>query len=129
MQPSLGDVSASSKASSDYLKQCISQLEQCDHDSLSVSQKLDYDVIYDSISTDLKLSGYALYDDMLSPSNGTQSELPVLLAEYDFRSPKDVDDYLLLLSDIPRYFDQIISFEKEKSKAGLLCPMICAMQL
>ena len=54
MQPSLGDVSASSKASSDYLKQCISQLEQCDHDSLSVSQKLDYDVIYDSISTDLK---------------------------------------------------------------------------
>lgn len=119
MQPSLGDVSASSKASSDYLKQCISQLEQCDHDSLSVSQKLDYDVIYDSISTDLKLSGYALYDDMLSPSNGTQSELPVLLAEYDFRSPKDVDDYLLLLSDIPRYFDQIISFEKEKSQAGL----------
>ena len=38
MQPSLGDVSASSKASSDYLKQCISQLEQCDHDSLSVLQ-------------------------------------------------------------------------------------------
>ena len=39
------------------------------------------------------------YPEYLSSTSGTQSLLPVMMSEYAFYSPADVDDYLLLLQD------------------------------
>lgn len=57
--------------------------------------------------------------DPLSPSLGVQAQLPVLLAEYTFRSKQDVLDYLHLLKTLPDYFQKILKLEEEKSKRGL----------
>ena len=43
----------------------------------------------------------------------------MLLAEYAFYEDQDISDYLNLLSSIEPYFQSILEFEKEKSKAGL----------
>ena len=48
-----------------------------------------------------------------------QSSLPILLADYTFRSEQDVEDYLHLLDQTDTYFEQLISFEKEKAGQGL----------
>ena len=66
----------------------------------------------------MQLNEYYYYDTVLSPVIGLQAQLPVLLAEYRFDTMKDVDDYLLLLSDLPRYFQQILQFEQEKASKG-----------
>ena len=55
----------------------------------------------------------------LSPSLGIQAQLPVLLAEYTFRTKQDVLDYLHLLKTLPDYFQKVLQLENEKSKRGL----------
>ena len=69
----------------------------------------------------LRLSGlpYSFYSEPLSPSSGMQSSLPILLADYTFRSEKDVENYLEILDQTDTYFDGLIQYEKEKSAKGL----------
>lgn len=55
----------------------------------------------------------------LSPSLGVQAQLPVLLAEYTFRTRQDIVDYLGLLKTLPDYFHEILAYEQYKSTAGL----------
>ncbi len=46
-------------------------------------------------------------------------QLPILLAEYTFRTKEDISDYLKLLSTVRPYFQSIIKLEKQKSQSGL----------
>jgi uncharacterized protein (DUF885 family) len=62
------------------------------------------------------------YANPLSPSSGMQSQLPILLAEYTFRSKQDVDDYLSLLDQTDSYFEGIASYLKDQSAQGLFMP-------
>lgn len=62
---------------------------------------------------------YFYYHEPLSPSSGMQTQFPVLLADYTFRSKKDVEDYLKLLEQSEDYFHGLLIYEQEKSKAEL----------
>lgn len=62
---------------------------------------------------------FPYYAEPLSPGAGIQSTLPVLLAEYTFRTKQDAENYLCLLSMLPSYLDGITAYEKEKADAGL----------
>lgn len=107
--------SGANMSSSDYL----SALKKIDRSTLSEAEKTDYDVLKDYLSAQNRLLDYDYYSDPLSASNGLQCELSILLAEYDFRNQNDIDEYLALLKDFPRYFDELIEYEKEKSDNGL----------
>ena len=48
-----------------------------------------------------------------------QSQLPVLLAEYSFRTKEDLEDYLEILESVPAYLESLAQYEKEKANAGL----------
>jgi len=118
--PTLGNYSISSmqdarKKEASYLD-CLSRF---DYDQLSADQKLCYDMINETFSLNQTYQGYLLYDEILGPTTGIQAQLPILLAEYNYSCKEDVDDYLALLMDVPRYFKQISQFETQKSKAGL----------
>lgn len=117
---SFGDFSREARAnSSKQLKSTLSSLRKIKRCFLSDKERLDYDIIKEYLETQLSLDEYELYGDMLSPSNGTHAQLPILLAEYEFRCKRDIEDYLKLLSSIDTYFTQIIDFENDKSKSGL----------
>ncbi len=122
------DTDSDSKSATDYssksdanisVSDYLSALEKIDRSTLSEAEKTDYDVLKDYLSTQNRLLDYEYYSDPLSASNGLQCELPILLAEYDFRNQNDIDEYLALLKDFPRYFDELIEYEKEKSDNGL----------
>lgn len=123
----LGDFSKESRNEySDEIEESLEELHEFDYDSLSAKQQIDYDVLEEYLSNNLELDKYSLYEEYLSPNNGYQSQLPVLLAEYDFNSVQDVDDYLALLKDIPRFYGEIMVFEHEKSEAGLfMSDLLC----
>lgn len=95
------------------------QLITCNVASLTQEQKLTYDVLLDFVETELAAKDLLLYEEVLSPIGGIQAEFPVVLAEYTFRSKRDIEDYLLLVSQVDEVFDEVIAFEEEKSKAGL----------
>lgn len=75
-----------------------------------------------SLENSLDMNRYEYYSEPLSPSSGMQSQLPILLAEYTFRNPQDVEDYLALLDQTDEYFASLLQYEREKAAAGLLMP-------
>lgn len=124
---SLGDASAASrKKASAMLENYRNTLSNFDRNKLSSKRQLTYDTFLHYLDTELSGAELYLYDEPLSPTLGIQAQLPVLLAEYTFRTKGDIEDYLCLLTQIPDYFDSILSFERSKSEAGLFMSDSCA---
>lgn len=109
----------------DDTKDILDQLDGYNKDLLRDDQKLTYDILKSSLSTEVRSEGMELYYQPVAPTIGVQAQLPILLAEYAFYSKKDIDEYLILLSQIDEYYAQIIEFEKAQSAAGLfMCDYI-----
>ncbi len=94
-------------------------VKEFDRDLLTTDQQLTYDILKQLIENTLPAGDFYYMSEVLSPTTGLQAQLPVLLAEYHFYEEKNVTDYLKLLTCIDEYFNQICTFEQEKSKNGL----------
>ena len=97
----------------------LAVLHSFDRSRLSKENRLTYDVLENYMVSARELAPYALYEEPLAPLTGTQSQLPVLLSEYQFDTRKDIDTYLELLTKTPEYFHSILEFEQAKSASGL----------
>ncbi len=105
----------------------LKQLDRIDPDRLSPQNAHTYRLLRRSLENDLALAQFPYYNDPLSPSSGMQSQLPVLLAEYTFRTKRDVTDYLALLDQVDDYFASLLLYEQEKAAAGFLMPA-CSLE-
>lgn len=101
------------------LKKLSEELKKYSHRSLKGKDRLTCRLLSDYISRQQNLAAYPYYDEPLTPSGGVTSQLPVLLAEYTFRSTRDIKDYLGLLSQMDTYFLGILDYEQKKADAGL----------
>ena len=109
----------------DSRKRCadlLKQLDRIDPDRLSPENAITHRLLRRSLENDLALAQFPYYNEPLSPSSGMQSQLPVLLAEYTFRTKRDVTDYLALLDQVDDYFASLLLYEQEKAAAGFLMP-------
>ncbi|MGN0315229.1 MAG: DUF885 domain-containing protein [Fusicatenibacter sp.] len=86
---------------------------------LNKANQITLDVLLFDLETEEMEGSCSILAEVLGPSLGVQSQLPILLSEYAFRTRQDVLDYLQLLREIPEYFDQIIAYEREKSRQGV----------
>lgn len=82
-----------------------------------------------TLKASLELDSYPYYREPLTPSSGMQTQLPILLAEYAFRSRQDVEDYLALLDQTDEYFASLLVYEREKYAAGLGMPASCLKEV
>ncbi len=101
------------------IENALALLQSYDRRRLSEENKLTYDILEEYYTTAFELAPYSLYEEPLSPLTGTQSQLPVVLSEYQFYNTADVDTYLKLLKKIPDYFDSILEFEQARAEKGL----------
>jgi len=97
----------------------LKHLKSFDYDSLSAEQQLTYDIFLSYTEIDSDFYDLFFYEEILNPTTGIQTQLPVLLAEYAFYDKEDVENYLLLLDSVDDYFKSIMDFQKEKSALGL----------
>ena len=100
----------------------LAALKAIHMENLSSSDAYLYQLLVRSLENSLEMSSYTYYQEPLSPSSGMQTQLPVLLAEYAFRSKRDVEDYLQLLDQTDDYFASLLTYEQEKAAAGLCMP-------
>ena len=114
-----GSYTYDTASSSAAIENCLAALKKHDYDKLSEKNKMTYDVLDQYLTLSLEGSEYALYDEPLSPLTGIQSQMPVLLSEYQFHNKQDIETYLTLLEETPAYFTSLESLEQTKSKAGL----------
>ncbi len=127
---SLGSASTEAReASYAALENDLDALLKFDYEKLSARRQLTYDIFLDYLETELDAAELLLYDEPLGPTLGIQAQLPILLAEYAFRTKGDIEDYLALLTQVPDYFDSILEFEQDKSDAGLFMGSDCALDV
>lgn len=100
----------------------LASLERLDESKLSEQDAYTYKLLQRSLQNSLRMSYCTYYNEPLAPSSGMQSQFPILLAEYTFRTKRDVEDYLSLLDQTGEYFDSLLLYEQEKAAAGLLMP-------
>lgn len=101
------------------LKQYLAALSRLSPQDLNDNNRYTYTLLVNYLEHALSGTKYLYYDDPLSPSSGMQSQLPILLAEYTFRSRRDVEDYLAILDQTDEYFGSLAVYEQEKCNAGL----------
>ncbi|MCM1057751.1 MAG: DUF885 domain-containing protein [Firmicutes bacterium] len=104
------------------LENTLADLRAIRRDKLTPSDAYLYRRLTRYLENSLKLNSFSYYSEPLSPSSGMQTQLPILLAEYTFRSRRDVEDYLALLDQTDEYFASLLAYEQERSDAGLLSP-------
>ncbi|MDR0500900.1 MAG: DUF885 domain-containing protein [Coriobacteriales bacterium] len=92
---------------------------------LTEDQQLTERIIREVIAQTIEGEYYYYYDEPLLPDMGIQAQLPLSLIEYNYRSIKDIDVYIALLKDTPRYFEQVINFERQRAGRGLLMSKSC----
>lgn len=100
----------------------LTALQSIHIEKLSDADAYLYKLLVRSLENSLAMAEYSYYNEPLAPNSGMQSQLPILLAEYTFRSKQDIADYLALLDQTDEYFASLLAFEQEKAAAGLIMP-------
>lgn len=129
VEPSYGSMDLEHLDDDSQTIEAINTLKSFDYDKLSDDQKLTYDILLDYLETYLEYSDLYLYDKTLSPTIGLNCQLPVILAEYSFRTKQDVYDYINLLKLTDDYFNYLLELEKMKSEEGLFMTDDLALQV
>ena len=106
-------------ASNAQLENYIQALSRIRPEKLDPEDAYTYALLTDYLETASLGTTFTYYNEPLSPGSGIQSQLPILLAEYTFRTKQDVEDYLALLEQTGDYFEGFIRYEQEKAEAGL----------
>lgn len=107
----------------------LKRLKNLNETRLSDHNRYTLSLLKKTLENSLALGSYPYYEEPLSPSSGMQSQLPILLAEYTFRSVRDVEDYLDILDQTDEYFEALLLYEQEKADAGLLMPSVSLLKV
>lgn len=108
-----------SARSEDSIKAFLTRLETINPQNLSRTEQNTYELLSSYLKSELEGNSFSFYEEPLSPSCGMHTELLLLLAEYPFRSQKDVQNYLSLLRSVPSYLEGLALYETQKAQAGL----------
>ena len=101
------------------LRDDYEKLLSIDRSALSPELQTDYDILLEYMETEQEGEKFLLYDHPFSAISGVQVELPIVLAEYSFRTPEDAEHYLALLSSIDEYYDQLLKYVQAQKEAGI----------
>lgn len=89
------------------------------YEKLNVKNRITYDLLKQYLRNLREEADYLYYEEPLNTVNGVQTQIPIVLSEYQFYDRTDVEAYLDVLSETRNYFQQIIAFEREKADRGL----------
>lgn len=114
----LGSIDLEELDSVNDITEALNELLTFDRNSLSQSQQITYDELKRYLETQLEYSDLYLFNTQLSTTIGIQVQLPLIFAEYSFEEEKDITEYITLMCDTDRFFQNIVDYETLRSKAG-----------
>lgn len=102
------------------LRESREELAGFDRAQLTEAQQLTWDAIDFALTTAEQTVGRELYDDLLGPVTGQHTNVLLSLAEFTFYEEADLEVYMALLEDLPRYFDFVADYERIRAEAGMV---------
>ena len=116
-----GEVMPDHDESVDEVNGILEQLYSIDRESLDTQDR----IFYDKILSDMELSAYALqytafdyYESALKALTGPQSEVLFILDVLEFDTVEEAENYILVLRDLDRFYDELCEFEEERASYG-----------
>lgn len=100
-------------------KEILDKLESFDYDTLSYSQQYDYDILRYSYYESLCGLYYGNYNLLFSSENDFSSTLVTALTEFSLYDEESIEDYLIILEDVPRYINEAMSYTDSQVKDGI----------
>ncbi len=118
--PTLGEFSY--EEFQEDLKEAESNLELLDSIDPSILPR-EYAILYDVLKYDMEeVLDYEDFYYFGSPFNsltGLQSNLPITLVQIEFTDKQSIENYILLIGDVDRYYGDCLAYEKERAALGL----------
>ncbi len=102
----------------DYYDGILQDLRTFDYQKLSNRQQYDYDVLEYYCYSNMAKTCFYRYEFIIGERRNDIDDLASYFTDYTFYNEESVDDYLLLVSDIDRYFDDILAYVNDMAKAG-----------
>ena len=117
----LGDYSPEQSAKATQEAQTYyDRLNAIDREQLPLDKQFSYDVLHDLLEDFSEdTSEFYYLDEPLTEYSGLHSNLPLSFALFELKNTTDVEDYLTLLADMPRYMGQVLAFEQKRADMGL----------
>ncbi len=108
-----------------YYTETLETLYSIDYESLDDQDRAFYDkIVYDFELNQYmaSYSAFGYYSLVFDPLLGPQCEIFFLLDVIQFDTVEDAENYILLLEDIDRYYDEILDYEEQRAAYGFANP-------
>lgn len=102
-----------------YWNTCAETLNKIKPETLHTEDIFTYDLLSKYIHIQIENLNFPYYENPLTCSGGIQTQLPILLSEYTLRSKQDIENYLLLLSQIPDYLSGLETYVTLQETNGI----------
>lgn len=99
-----------------FVEDMLSRLNEIDRNGLSDRDQLAYDTLLQYLRFEQEGENYYGYFEPLLPYTGIQADLPIVFWFYELRCEQDVEDYLTLMADTPRFFSELLAYEEYRAK-------------
>lgn len=97
----------------------LEKIQQIDREQLPHEKQFSYDVLYQILEDFAAEPEYDYFSEPLTEYSGLQSNMPLSFALFELKNVQDVEDYLTLLSDMPRYMGQVLAYEQKRAELGM----------
>lgn len=108
--------------SQNWITECrnwLTRLKTLDAEHLGEQNRLAYETYVRYLENEIAFDGMFFYYEPLEQYTGIQVTLPITFALYRFQDAQDVENYLKLLADVPRYLGQVLVVEQKRAELGL----------
>ncbi len=97
----------------------LQQLDAIDREQIAAETQFSYDVLHQLLTDMSEGNEYEYYYEPLTEYSGLQSNMPLSFALFELKNVQDVEDYLTLLADMPRYMGQVLAYEQKRAELGM----------
>jgi len=106
----------------DIIKAELQELLAFNYDDLSKAQQINYELAKFNIDHSLAMSDFLYIENLIQPSAGVQVNFPLALMQIEFESKAEIDAFVLRVKEVPRLFDEVVDYEKERFELGYGLP-------
>ncbi len=110
------------EANNQWVDQCVKyreQLNAIDRSLLSDELQYAYDVYCRYFDMEIESKDWFYCYEPLDEYVGLHMNMPLFFGLYSFRDEKDIQNYMTLMADMPRYYGQVLAFEQVRAERGL----------
>jgi len=116
----LGELTeADSKLFATEASEYLARFEAINREELPQEKQFSYDVLHQILVDMAEEPEYEYYFEPLTEYSGLQANLPLSFALFELKNTRDIEDYLTLLADMPRYLGQVLAYEQKRAELGM----------